>query len=86
MYELLAIAAGVLLGVVAHNLVTARSKVTTLILGSLIVGATAASLSGELLESWAYLLFDVAQVLLAAGATTVALTWWRHRPRRRVGG
>ena len=84
MYEVLAIGAGVVLGLTAHNIAATQVKVATLILGSVIIGAMAALVSGELLESWAYLIFDVVQVLLAAGATVVALTWWKQRASRQT--
>jgi len=82
MYEVFAIAAGVLVGLVAQTVAPANWKVATLILGSTIVGAIAAFASGELLISWTYLVFDVAQVLLAACATAVLLTVWRFRAAR----
>jgi hypothetical protein len=39
-------------------------------------------MSGELSESWAYLVFDVARVLLVAGMTTVLIAAWRRRTAR----
>jgi hypothetical protein len=83
-YEILAIGAGVVLGLTARNIAATQVKVATLILGSVIIGAMAAFVSGEFLESWAYLVFDVTQALFAAGATLVAITWWKQRASRQT--
>jgi hypothetical protein len=83
-YELLAIGAGVVVGVAAQNLATIQLKVATLVLGSLVVGAIVAFISGELFESWAYLAFDFAQALLAAGVTVIVFTWWKQRASRQT--
>ena len=84
MYEILAIAGGVVVGLLAQNITTTQLKVATLILGSAIVGTAVALVSGEVLESWAYLAFDVAQALLAAGVTVVTLAWWKQRATRQT--
>jgi uncharacterized membrane protein YeaQ/YmgE (transglycosylase-associated protein family) len=81
-YELLAIAAGVIVGLAAHNTDTKVAKGATLILGSITIGAVAAYVSGELLESWAFLVFDVAQVLFVSCATAVLAALWRARVTR----
>jgi hypothetical protein len=54
-------------------------KVAALALGSVIVGAAVSFISGELRESWAYLIFDVSQVLIAAVLTAVCVAVWRQR-------
>jgi uncharacterized integral membrane protein len=85
-YEILAIAAGVLLALLVQNSATTQMKVFALTLGSLIVGTIVSFISGELFESLAYLLFDAAQVLIAAAATVVTLKWWNQRASRRASG
>jgi peptidoglycan/LPS O-acetylase OafA/YrhL len=82
MYEVFAIAAGVVLGLVAQKSANTRSKVAVLVLGSVIVGAIVSIISGELLVSWAYLAFDAVQVLLAGCATVVLVGAWRRRATR----
>jgi hypothetical protein len=82
MYEVFAIAAGVVLGFAAQKTPNTRLRVAVLVLGSLIVGAIASIISGELLVSWAYLAFDAIQVLLASCATVVLVAAWRRRTTR----
>jgi hypothetical protein len=48
-------------------------KVAALALGSVIVGAAVSFISSELRESWAYLIFNVSQVLIAAVLTAVCV-------------
>ena len=61
------------------NAATTRAKNAVLALGSVIIGMVVSFISGELLESWAYLVFDAAQVLIAAVATAVCVAIWRQR-------
>jgi len=79
MYEILAIAAGILIGLLVESVATRQVKVAALALGSVIVGAVVSFISGELRESWAYLVFDTTQVLIAAVVTTVCVAVWRQR-------
>ena len=76
MYELFAIAAGVTIGMLSYT-TAIRPKIATIILGSVIVGAVISFISGELYISWAFLVFDVAQVLIAAGMVTALLAGWK---------
>jgi hypothetical protein len=84
MYEILAIAAGVLLALLVQSVATTQMKVSALALGSLIVGTIVSFTSGELFASLAYLLFDAAQVLIAAAATLATLKLWNRRASRHV--
>jgi hypothetical protein len=79
MYEILAIAAGILIGLLVESVATRQVKVAALALGSVIVGAVVSFISGELRESWAYLVFDTTQVLIAAVVTAVCVALWRQR-------
>jgi hypothetical protein len=54
----------------------------SLVGSSIVFGALLSFVSGELFESWAYLVFDVAQVLLAGVVTMVLITWWQRRSIR----
>jgi hypothetical protein len=85
-YEILAIAAGVLLALLVQNGATTQTKIFALTLGSLTIGTIVSFISGELFESLAYLLFDAAQVLIAAAAALVTLKWWNQRASRRASG
>jgi hypothetical protein len=82
MYEILAIATGVFIGLLVQSIATTWVKVAALALGSAIVGAAVSFISGELRESWAYLIFDVSQVLIAAVLTVVCASVWRQRSAR----
>jgi hypothetical protein len=64
-YELAALLIGAGLGVVLHRL-GPRVGVPIVGLGALSAGLLVSSLSGELELSWAFLLFDIGQVLVAA--------------------
>lgn len=65
MYEFAAIALGALLGVVIGRL-RPRHGVLLGGIGSLLGGLLVSTLSGELAESWLFLVFDTAQCLVAA--------------------
>jgi uncharacterized membrane protein YeaQ/YmgE (transglycosylase-associated protein family) len=78
-YEIIAIACGVLIGLLVQSAATTRAKIAVLALGSVIIGMVVSFISGELLESWAYLVFDAAQVLIAAVLTAVCVAVWRQR-------
>ena len=78
MYELLAIVAGVLAALVAQRIDAPRLKIATLVGSGIVFGALVSFVSGELFESWAYLVFDVAQVLVAGLVTTVLVSWWQR--------
>ncbi len=78
MYELLAIVAGVLTALVAQRIDSPRSKIAALVGSGIVFGALVSFVSGELFESWAYLVFDVAQVLVAGLVTTVLVSWWQR--------
>jgi hypothetical protein len=64
-YEFAAIAVGALLGVIIGRLGPRRPLLLGGI-GSLLGGLLVSTLSGELAESWLFLVFDTAQCLVAA--------------------
>jgi hypothetical protein len=78
MEEVFPVGCGVVLGLVVAYLVSGRLRGWVLAIGSLLVGATASWITGELAESWLYLLVDVGQVLLAGGLTWILALRWRR--------
>jgi len=61
-----------------QHLHSIQLKSAMVIIGSVAVGAIVSFVSGELARSWAYLVLDIAQVLIAAGVTMVLVAGWRH--------
>jgi hypothetical protein len=78
MEEVFPVASGVVLGLVIAYLVPGRLRGWVLAAGSLIIGWTAASVSGELAVSWLYLLVDIGQVLVAGALTWILAARWRR--------
>ena len=80
MYELLPLIAGGAIGCVAFGaFALVRIRVLFVLALSLGVGLAASSLSGELAESWLFLVWDAAQAAGAAAMVTVVRA--RHRTR-----
>lgn len=77
-YEMVALLAGVVLGLAVHQL-PRRLAWLWGAGGTVIVGVGVAALSGELAESWAFALFDIAQVAVAAVCTAYLAIAWRRR-------
>jgi hypothetical protein len=78
MYEMLPIAAGIVIALLADRVADARSGIAAMVAGSLIFGAVASFVSGELFLSWTFLVIDVTLVLGAATATTIFVAWVRR--------
>jgi hypothetical protein len=76
--ELFPIAVGIVAGFVIQTRVPIRWKSLALILCSVIVGFLASLVSGELMVSWLFVIWDIAQVAIAA-AITVGVTVWLQR-------
>jgi len=79
MSELFPILAGLAIGLVVQRIASPRWRAVALFLLSVLAGATASFISGELFVSWDFLFFDIPLVFAAAVAMTLALTWWRRR-------
>jgi hypothetical protein len=82
-YEFIPLAAGVIIALLIQPLATAKLRLVALVLLSTSCGAVATLISGEILVSPAYLAFDVAQALLAAGVAMLlvaGLRRWRTPP------
>jgi uncharacterized membrane protein len=78
MYEMLALAAGVGLGLTVVQ-VPQRFRWLLCVVGAMAIGVSVAALSGELAESWAFALFDTVQAAVAAGLTVYLVIAWRKR-------
>lgn len=79
--EALPVAVGVLIGYGAWRLVSARFRVVAMLVVSSLAGLSVTCLTGELRASWAFVLFDVGQVLLAALATSTFVSRRSERAR-----
>jgi len=78
MEEVFPVGSGVVLGLVVAYLVSGRLRGWILAVGSVLVGATASWVSGELAASWLYLAVDIGQVLVAAALTWILAARWRR--------
>ena len=79
-YEFLNIVVGVVIAMIVQPVIDPRLRGAVLVLSCIAFGALVNFMSGEVFTSWTYLPFDIAQVLLAAGATTVLYNQWQSRP------
>lgn len=79
MNEIFPIAAGVVTALIVHRVASSRLRVVLLAALSLTFGLIAALISGELAESWAFLLVDTGLVLIVAVIALGALALWRRR-------
>src|SRR5262245_54072674 len=71
--EVFPVAAGIVIGLGAARLRRPRSRLPVTILLSAVAGFEAAEFTGDVRESWAFLVFDVGQVLVAALVTSALL-------------
>jgi hypothetical protein len=85
--EAMPVASGVLLGLLCWRLVSGRPGLPATICLSLPTGALITYLAGELELSWAFVVFDVGQVVLASLATRALLqARARREPRAARAG
>jgi hypothetical protein len=84
MDEIFPVLAGVVVGLAIHHIASKMLSAVLVVMASLGLGALASWISGELAVSWAYLLVDAAQVLIAAVLTAALATAWRRRASYRV--
>jgi hypothetical protein len=83
MYELIPIFSGVVAGVVCARLDLRSMRLAVVVSVATIAAVVAAFASGEVYESWAFLLWDFAQTVIAAAFSS----WASHgilRSRRRA--
>jgi hypothetical protein len=73
MQEVFPVVAGVIVALGCRRLLPVRLRRAVLAVAAVVLGVMASALSGELAESWAFVLVDVAQVVLAIAVVTVVL-------------
>ena len=83
MHELLPIGAGIALAVATQRMESPRLRLAALVLLSVVFGALASWINGELELSWGFVSVDTALVLFAAAVTTAAVTAWERRTAAR---
>lgn len=83
MHEVFPFMAGGLIGLLALRMASPWARVAVTVGLSLVLGAVASFISGELFVRWEFLLVDVPLVLVSALVTAVAVTrlqrsrtWW----------
>jgi hypothetical protein len=82
-FEWIPLSLGVAAGAVATRLGSTRARAAFLAVAALLTAVIAGVVSGELQESWGFLLFDGGQAL-CAGAATIAVLSARRRGRERL--
>ena len=86
MYEFIPLVGGVITALLVQSVPTVKLRLVALVLLSTVFGTVATVISGEIFVSpLAYLAFDIAQALLAAGVATLLVAWlrrWRMPPLR----
>jgi hypothetical protein len=80
--ELFPLAAGVTMALVEQQIATPRIRIIILVVLSPLFGTIASFISGELAESWGFILVDTALVLLGWALARVVFVLWRLRVRR----
>ena len=84
MWELLPVAGGLVLGVVAYRTLSGRARVWTVIVGAVAIAIVAGLLSGELARSAGFLLVDTPEALAAAGVGIVLARMQAERRQSRT--
>ena len=82
MDEIFPVMAGVVIGLVIPHLAAPRWRAWVLTFLSVVCGAAASWISGELAVSWGYLVIDIGQVAVAGMLTWVLAARWQHRRSR----
>ena len=80
MQEIVPLAAGVVIAFLVQRFGTApRAKMIALLVASVVIGAIASFVSGELFESWVFLAIDTGLVFLSASLTLAGVALWQRR-------
>ena len=74
MYELILLGGGILIGLTAGSLPRRWSSIAYVSVLAVVIGLTAAYFNDELKHSWAYAVFDIGEVVVAAIAATSLAT------------
>jgi hypothetical protein len=78
MNEIFPIMAGIATATLVCTLVAPRLSTVLLIVSAIALGILSSFISGELLVSWAYPVFDIAQVLIVALSSMAIITLWKR--------
>ncbi len=73
MHEILPISAGVVVGLICWRIASVRLRTIALVVLSVVFGALASLLTGELALTWGFLLIDIPLVFLVAVGTSLLL-------------
>ncbi|MBO9405265.1 MAG: hypothetical protein J7448_09305 [Thermomicrobium sp.] len=71
MGEILPISAGILVGLICWRIASVRLRTAALVVLSVLFGALASLVNGELALSWGFLLIDIPLVFLVAVGTSL---------------
>ncbi|WP_448575416.1 hypothetical protein [Thermomicrobium sp.] len=74
MGEILPISAGILVGLICWRIASVRLRTAALVVLSVLFGALASLVNGELALSWGFLLIDIPLVFLVAVGTSVLVS------------
>jgi len=74
MGEILPISAGILVGLICWRIASVRLRTAALVVLSVLFGALASLLNGELALSWGFLLIDIPLVFLVAVGTSLLVS------------
>jgi hypothetical protein len=78
MNEIFPIAAGIATALLVCTLVSPYLRTVLLIVSAVTFGILSSFVSGELVVSWAYPVFDIAQVLITALSSMAIITLWKR--------
>ena len=84
MDEVFPVLAGVVIGLATHGVRHAWLRASTICAVGIVLGVTAAWISGELAVSWTYVLVDIGQVVATSLMTGIVARVWRRRRARLV--
>ena len=74
MGEILPISVGILVGLICWRIASVRLRTAALVVLSVLFGALASLLNGELALSWGFLLIDIPLVFLVAVGTSLLVS------------
>jgi len=74
MGEILPISAGILVGLICWRIASVRLRTAALVVLSVLFGALASLVNGELALSWGFLLIDIPLVFLVAVGTSLLVS------------
>jgi hypothetical protein len=78
MNEIFPIAAGIATALLGCTLAAPPLRTVLMIVSAMVFGILSSFISGELTLSWAYPVFDITQVLIAAASSMAIITLSKH--------